>query len=102
MGNVPWVIPSIIFSPELKPKAMSLGTSLTWMSASIVMFLFPYLQKWFGQFGLMMILTGINFLSFLIGIFFVDDYKKVSPIKESSNKDDPNQGLMDEDKSDIN
>lgn len=115
MGNIPWIIPSIVFPPDLKPKIISLGTSMTWLSASIVMFLFPYLQKWFGQFGLMMILTGINIFSFILGIFFVEDYKKVSPIEDSQspieiarspveetiNQDDPSQALIDDVKSEI-
>lgn len=101
MGNIPWIIPSIVFPPELKSKALSLGTSMTWLSASIVMFLFPYLQKWFGQFGLMMILTGINVFSFILGIFFVEDYKKVSPIDEKVDQDDTHQALIDDNKSEI-
>ena len=76
MGTVPWIYPSYVFPPEIKPKAISLGTSLTWTAATIVMFLFPYLQKWFGQFGLMMILSVINILCFFVGLFFLKDFGK--------------------------
>lgn len=44
LGCVPWIYPSQVFPKELTSKALSLGTSLTWLSASIVMFLFPYLK----------------------------------------------------------
>lgn len=76
MGTVPWIYPSYVFPPEIKPKAISLGTSLTWTGATIVMFLFPYLQKWFGQFGLMLILSVINMLCFFVGLFFLKDFGK--------------------------
>lgn len=101
MGSVPWIVPSHVFPPELKSKAMSLGTSMTWLSASIVMFLFPYLQKWFGQFGLMMILTGINVFSFLVGVFFVEDYRDRPDSKVTESKDDIKQALINGDQSEI-
>lgn len=54
---------------------MSLATSLVWTRGPIVMFLFPFLKKWFGQFGLMMILACLNALNLLIGILFVENYR---------------------------
>lgn len=74
LGSIPW-IPSIVFPAELKSKAMSLATSLVWTRGPIVMFLFPFLKKWFGQFGLMMILACLNALNLLIGILFVENYR---------------------------
>ena len=92
LGSIPWIIPSIIFPSDLKPKAMTLVTSAVWIGASIVMFLFPFLQKWFGQFGLMMILSGLNALDLLIGIVFVENYKDYGPT--DSNKNDIKQALI--------
>ena len=92
LGSIPWIIPSLIYPPELNPKEMSLITSLVWIGASIVMFLFPFLQKWFGQFGLMMILTGLNALNLFIGIFFVE--KNYTENQESINNNDIKQALI--------
>lgn len=94
LGSIPWIIPSIIFPPELKSKAMSLTTSLVWAGASIVMFLFPYLKKWFGQFGLMMILAGLNAFNLLIGILFVENFKDKDQNNENSDNNDIKQQLI--------
>ena len=92
LGSIPWIIPSIIFPSDLKPKAMTLVTSAVWIGASIVMFLFPFLQKWFGQFGLMMILSGLNAIDLLIGIVFVENYKEYG--QTDSNQNDIKQALI--------
>ncbi|OHS98516.1 major facilitator superfamily transporter [Tritrichomonas foetus] len=73
LSGVPWVLLPSMFPPELQAPALALGNSLNWLSASIVMFLFPYLSKWFGQFGLMMILMSVNFISLMFGIIFIKD-----------------------------
>lgn len=94
LGSIPWIIPSIIFPPELKSKAMSLTTSLVWAGASIVMFLFPYLKKWFGQFGLMMILAGLNAFNLLIGILFVENFKDKGQTDVNVSNEDIKQVLI--------
>lgn len=94
LGSIPWILPSIIFPPELKSKAMSLTTSLVWAGASIVMFLFPFLQKWFGQFGLMMILSGLNALNLVIGILFVENYKDKNQTNIIADSNDIKQNLI--------
>lgn len=94
LGSNPWIIPSLIYPPELKPKAMSVITSLVWSGASIVMFLFPFLQKWFGQFGLMMILTGLNALNLIIGIFFVEKHYDISQATVNTSNNDIKQALI--------
>lgn len=88
MGPVPWIVPTHVFPPQILRNAISLGTSCTWFASSIVVFLFPFLQKWFGQFGLMMILTGVNFISFLVGFFFLNDYsRKTLMISNETNQE---------------
>ena len=73
LSNVPWVLVPAIFPQELVSSALSLGITLNWLSASIVTFLFPYMDEWFGQFGLMLTFMGFNILIFLSGIFFIKD-----------------------------
>lgn len=101
LGSIPWILPSLIFPPELKPKGMSLTTSLVWAGASIVMFLFPYLKKWFGQFGLMMILAGLNAFNLLIGVLFVDNFNEKDQAKENSNADDIKKALINTQQGDV-
>lgn len=73
LASVPWYILPEPYPIHLKRTAQSIGTSMNWISASIMMFLFPYLQLWLGQFGVMLLLMGINILVLLFGIFFVRD-----------------------------
>ena len=87
--------PSHTFPPELQPKAMTLGTSFTCLSMPIDMFLFWCQQKWFV---LMMILVGINLFSFLVGVFFVEDYREQCDEKN----DDMKQALIDGESNETN
>lgn len=75
-------------------------SSLVWLGASIVMFLFPFLQKWFGQFGLMMILNWLNDLNLIIGVLFVENYNdKKDQIKT---RDDIKQVLINGEQGEVN
>ena len=86
MSNVPWVVVPLIYPPELVSSALSMGISLSWFSAAIVMFFFPYLQTWFGQFGLMIILMVLNFINFICGVIFIKDprFENKSKVKSES------------------
>lgn len=94
-GSVPWIYPSKVLPEEVRSAVLALGTSSTWLAATIVMFLFPYLQDWFGQFGLMLILSGVSFLNFIIGLIFVHDYhvdEQGNLIKENKTNNNVNTG----------
>ena len=77
LASVPWYLLPENFPEHLKRTAQSIGTSMNWLSAAIMMFLFPYLNKWLGQFGVMLLLMGINILVFLFGFFFVIEPQKI-------------------------
>ncbi|OHS98439.1 major facilitator superfamily transporter [Tritrichomonas foetus] len=64
------VVPSML-SPAIKSTGMTLGTVSNRLAGAIMLFLFPYLREWVGQFGLMLILAIINFLCLIFGIIFV-------------------------------
>lgn len=85
LASVPWYILPEPYPIHLKRTAQSIGTSMNWTSASIMMFLFPFLQKWLGQFGVMTLLMGINILVLLFGIFFVKDKNLEKKKKGNSN-----------------
>lgn len=76
LSNVPFYVITTLFPPHIKTIAMTIGMSLNWVSATIVMFLFKYLEVWVGQFGLMLILCGINLFCAIFGLFFIKDRKK--------------------------
>lgn len=79
LANVPFYVVTTVFPESVKTTAMTLGMSLNWVSATIVMFLFKYLEEWVGQFGLMLILCGINIFCALFGLFCIKEKKKVTP-----------------------
>lgn len=77
LSNVPFLVVTQSFPPIVRTQAMTIGMSLNWVSATIVMFLFKYLEEWVGQFGLMLILCGINLFCAIFGLFAIRDTKKM-------------------------
>ncbi|OHT10906.1 major facilitator superfamily transporter [Tritrichomonas foetus] len=97
LANVPFYFLSVFFPPHIKSTAMTIGMSLNWVSATIVMFFFPYLTEWTGQFGLMLILMGINVSCALFGVFFLKEDRGVSVVVETDIRlDSIKDGLMDD------
>ena len=97
LTNVPFYVLSIYFPPEIKSIAMTIGISLNWLSATIVMFFFPYLLEWTGQFGLFLILMGINLSCFIFGLVFVQEEKHQNIVVETDVRlDNIKEGLMDD------
>lgn len=84
LANIPFYYISIIFPPDIKQMAMAIGMSLSWVGATIVMFLVPYLESWIGQFGLMIILCGINLFCALFGLFFIKEKRVSVPVIEDT------------------
>ncbi|OHS95324.1 major facilitator superfamily transporter [Tritrichomonas foetus] len=90
LASVPWYLLPENFPEHLKRTAQSLGTSMNWIAASIMMFMFPYLSEWLGQFGVMLLLMGINILVFFFGFFCViepDRNKNVSDNNKENDED---------------
>ena len=73
------VVPTLLTS-DIKSFGMTWATVGNRLSGAIMMFLFPYMKEWLGQFGLMICLAVINFLILLFGAFFLDS--KIESAKE--------------------
>ncbi|OHT04959.1 major facilitator superfamily transporter [Tritrichomonas foetus] len=73
MASLPWFLVPEMFPDSVRSVGMTIATADNWLSASIATFLFPYIKKWLGQFGLMLILMGICTLCGIFGIAFVKD-----------------------------
>lgn len=79
IGNVPYVFTTQAIPMNLRPRGMSIGASLLWTGAFIVMFLWGYIRDGIQHFGLFMVLTCTNLVALFFGIFFLDDIPKTVP-----------------------
>ncbi|KAK8846901.1 glucose import [Tritrichomonas musculus] len=86
LSNVPFYIITMFFPPDVKTVAMTIGISLNWVSATIVMFSLPYLQIWLGQFGLMLVFSGINLGCSLFGAIFIREKRLKNPQLEEEDR----------------
>lgn len=79
IGNVSYVFTTQALPLNLRPKAMSVGASLLWTGAFIVMFLWGYIRDGIKHFGLFMVLTCTNFVALLFGIIFLENVDAQKP-----------------------
>ena len=72
-GPIPWVITPELFPDSVRPIATSLMTALNWSFATIVMFLFPVMQRVLGFPVSVLIFSVICFFGFVFGIGWIPD-----------------------------
>lgn len=93
LASVPWYLLPENYPVHLRRTVQSIGTSMNWISASIMMFLFPFLEKWLTVFGTMLLFCAINFIVLLFGVLFVRDInmENKKKAKEGDDKDENKQ-----------
>ena len=75
LGPIPWVITPELFPDTVRPVATSLMTALNWTFATIVMFIWPEMQTYFGFAPSVLTFSIICALGFLFGLTLIPDTK---------------------------
>ena len=75
LGPIPWVITPELFPDSVRPIATSLMTALNWTFATIVMFIWPEMQTYFGFAPSVLVFSIICALGFLFGITSIPNTK---------------------------
>ncbi|OHT17062.1 major facilitator superfamily transporter [Tritrichomonas foetus] len=73
LASIPWFLIPEMFSAPARASGMAIASATSWSAASVATFMFPYMKKAIGQFGLMLYLMGVCILCTIFGIFFVKD-----------------------------
>lgn len=87
MGPIPWFIVPELFPTSVRSIATSIASSVNWLCAFIVIFIFPLLEESFGEFTTMLIFMFIMVGALIFSLICVHDPRKHSynsqPLLES-------------------
>lgn len=91
LGNLFWLLISEIYPLRIRAKAMSLATSVNWLSNMIVAMFFLGVVNHIGTSGAFVLFTVISFVSLIFCYFLVPETKGVSleQIEENLNSGKP-------------
>lgn len=74
-GPIPWMLMSELFPPKARDVAGAFVNVVNWLSAFLIMKLFPQMKDTFKDQGTFWFYAGFSLLSFLFTLFFVPETK---------------------------
>ena len=83
-GPVAWYIVPELFPSSVRSLATAIASSVNWLCAFIVIFLFPELQHRFGDFGSLLFFAAIEVLSIIFGLFCITEPAKEATVAVST------------------
>lgn len=96
LAPIPWIIVPEMFDDDVRSTANSICVSLNWLSASVVTFCFPYMQKSMKMYGSLYFFAACSLCAFIFGIIFIPNDPTIYRQNNSSNE---NTDKNEEDKS---
>ena len=89
LSPIPTTISPTLFTPDVKSLGMTIATSANRLVGAIMMFIFPYMRVWMGQFGLMLCLSIFNLLCLIFGaVFLQSKIESAKDIKDEIQAED--------------
>jgi Na+/melibiose symporter-like transporter len=80
-GPIPWFIVSEMFPDSVRPSATTVCSIVHWVSAFVVIMIFPYLKDALEEWRVFLLFSGCTFFGTVFGLYFIKNPPKQGEIK---------------------